>query len=138
MQSGRLKKRLVLQSKTESQDEYGAPIISWTTEATVWGSLLPLRGQELFAQQQLQPETKVRVVIRYYAGIDSTWRIVHGGKYYDIESIINENKRNRTLTIMCREGVSEDVGPVVGGNALLLESGSYLLLESGDKLLLEA
>ena len=136
MRSGRLKKRLILQSKAETRDSYGATLITWTTEVTVWGSLLPLRGQELFAQQQIKPETAVRAIIRYYSGVDSTWRISHGGKFYDIETVVNENKRNRTLTLMCRQGVSE-TGADTPAGYLLLEDGFQLLLESTGSLLLE-
>ena len=135
MRAGRLKKRLILQSKAETRDSYGSTLITWTTEATVWGSLLPLRGQEMFAQQQIKPQTAVRAIIRYYSRVDSTWRISHGGKFYDIETVINENKRNRTLTLMCRQGVSETGAAT--SSYLLLEDGFQLLLESTGSLLLE-
>ena len=136
IRAGRLRHRLVLQSKTYTRDSYGAAIVGWTTEATVWGSLEPLTARELFAQQQIQPEARVRVVLRYYSGLDASWRITHGGLYYDIVEVINKDMRNAMLTLLCREGVSEDVG-ATGSSFLLLESGDYLLLESGDKLILE-
>jgi len=138
LRAGRLRHRLVLQSKTYTDDAYGSDsIVGWTTEATVWGAIEPLSGRELFAQEQIQAEAQVRIVIRYRGSIDTTWRITNGGLYYDIVSIINHDTRDRMLTILCRQGVSEEVG-TTGESFLLLEDGSYLLLESGDKLILES
>ena len=138
MRAGRLRHRLTLQSKTYTANAYGEQEVSWVTQGTVWGAIEPLSGREYFAQGQLQSEAKVRVVIRYDSSIDTTYRIKHGGLYYDIEDIVNHDLRNRMMTIMCREGVSEDTGPEVGLSNLLLEDGNALLLESGYNLLLES
>jgi len=137
MQAGRLRKRLILQSKEETRDSYGAALITWTTEGTVWGAIEPLSGKEYFSQQAVQAEAQVRIVIRYYSGVLPSWRVSHGGLYYDILDVLNHDTRNRQLTLMCRQGVSE-TGADTPTGALLLEDGFYLLLESGDKLLLES
>ena len=139
MRAGRLRHRLVLQSKTYTRDSYGGAIVGWTTEATVWGAIEPLSGRELFAQQQVQPEAQVRIVLRYYSGLDTTWRVTNGGLYYDIVEVINRDMRNEMLTLLCRQGVSQDVGDVDADviDDLLLESGDFILLESGDNILLE-
>ena len=108
MRAGRLRHRLVLQSKTETRDAYGASIITWTTQDTVWGAIEPLSGREYLAQRQVQSEAKVRIVIRYHSTIDETWRVSHGGLYYDIVDVLNENTRDRQIILMCRQGVSED------------------------------
>ena len=136
MRSGRLRNRLVLQSKTYTTDSYGAQIVGWSTQATVWGAIEPLSGKEYLAQQQIQSEIMVRIVIRYRSDITTAWRITNDGLYYDIENILNENSRDRMLTIYCRQGVSEDVG--LTPSILLLESGDQLLLESSGSLILES
>jgi len=112
IRAGRLRHRLTLQSKTESRDSYGASIIGWTTQRTVWGAIEPLSGRELFSQQQSQPEAQVKILIRYTESIDTTWRISHGGKYYDIVAVINHDESNKAITLLCRQGVSEHVGSV--------------------------
>ena len=137
MRAGRLRHRLQLQSKSVTRDSYGAGIVAWTTEATVWGAIEPLSGREYFAQAQMQAEAKVRIVIRYNSSIDETWRIVHGSTYYDIVDVLNHDQRNYMQTIMCREGVSEDTSTSTTPAFLLLETGDYLLLETGDKLTLD-
>lgn len=142
MRAGRLRHRLVLQSRQDTRDAYGASIPGWLTETTVWGSIEPLSGREWLAQQQIQSEVAVRIVIRYNGSIDTSWRVKNDGLYYDIENVINENNRDRMLTLMCRQGVSEDYGDedVSGAVAddLLLETGDFFLIETGDNLLLEA
>ena len=138
MRSGRLRSRLVLQSKTYTTNAYGEQVVGWSTEATVWGAIEPLSGKEFLAQQQIQAETMVRIVLRYRSDITTAWRITNDGLYYDVVDILNDGGRNRTLTIHCRQGVSEDVGTTASAGSLLLEAGDYILLESGDQLLLES
>jgi SPP1 family predicted phage head-tail adaptor len=138
MRSGRLRHRLILQQRdNDTRNAYGESVPGWTTTATVWGAIEPLSGKEYLAQQQIQSEVSVRIVMRYYAGVDPTWRIKNDGLYYDIISVIDHDLRGRMMTLMCREGVSDDTG-TDSADALLLQSGSYLLLESGSNLLLES
>lgn len=136
MRAGRLRHRLTLQSKTYTANAYGEQVVTWSDEATVWGAIEPLSGREYFAQSQIQAEATVRIVIRYYSTIDETWRVKHGGLYYNIVDVLNHDLRNRMMTLMCRQGVSDDQADA-GASYLLLETGDKLLLESGDGLLLE-
>jgi len=110
MRSGRLRDRLVLQSPSNTRDSYGASVPGWYTEGTVWGSIEVLSGREYFSQQSVQAEAEVRIVMRYNSSIDETWRITNGGLYYAIVSVINNDTRDRMMTIMCREGVADDYG----------------------------
>jgi SPP1 family predicted phage head-tail adaptor len=108
MRAGRLRHRLILQSKVETRGAAGGVTTTWETQATVWGGIEPLSGREYTAIQQTQNEATVRIVIRYQSSIDETWRVLNGGLAYAIQSIINENTRDRMLTLMCLEGVKED------------------------------
>ena len=108
MRAGRLRQRLTLQSKSETRDAYGAAIISWSDEATLWGAIEPLSGKEYLAQDSIQSEAKVRIVIRYYSGVATTWRVKHGGLFYDIKDVMNLDTRNRQMTLMTSQGVTDD------------------------------
>lgn len=136
MRAGRLRHRLVLQSKTLTSNAYGEQIVTWSDEDTVWGAIEPVGGREYFAQDQTQAEARVRIVIRYHSTIDETWRVKNGGLYYNVVSVINHDMRDRMITLMCREGVSDDQADA-GASYLLLETGDQLLLESSGSLLLE-
>ena len=140
MRAGRLRHRGVLQSKTETLGTAGGVTTTLTTEATVWCGIEPLSVKEFIAIDQTQNEAQVRIVLRYYTGLDETWRVVNDGLAYSIQSVINENSRDRMLTLLCSEGVREaaDLPTEVGGY-LLLEDGFQLLLEDGSgSLLLES
>ena len=136
MRAGRLRHRLTLQSKVYTANSYGEQVVTWADEATVWGAIEPLSGREYFAQQEIQAEAKVRITIRYYSGVDETWRVKHGSTYYNIVDALKHNEIKRTITLMCREGVSDDQADA-GASYLLLESGDQLLLESSGSLILE-
>jgi len=107
MRAGRLRHQLILQSQTETRDATGGVTITWTTQDTVFGGVEPLSGREYTAIQQTQNEATVRIIIRYHSTIEESWRVLHEGKAYAIQSIINENTRDRQLILMCLEGVKE-------------------------------
>ena len=107
MRSGRLRHRLILQNKVETRDAYGAATITWATQTTVWGAIEPLSGTEYQSQAQIEAEAKVRIVMRYYSGINETWRVVNDNRAYSILSVINHDDRNRMLTLMCLQGVKD-------------------------------
>jgi SPP1 family predicted phage head-tail adaptor len=108
MRAGRLRHRLILQSQVETRDPTGGVTITYKTQATVWGGIEPLSGREYTAIQQTQNEASVRIIMRYHSGIDESWRVVNDGRYYAIQSIINENDRDRQLILMCLQGVKEE------------------------------
>ena len=139
MRSGRLRHRGVLQSKTETRDTTGGITTTWATESTVWCGIEPLSVKEFISIDQTQNEAQVRIVLRYYSGLNENWRVVNDGLAYSIKSVINENSRDRMLTLLCSEGVREAADlPTEGAGFLLLEDGFQLLLEDGSgSLLLE-
>ena len=65
MRAGFLRHRLALKTKTVSRDTFGEEDVTWTTSATVWGSVEPLRGREYMEARQGQADVSHRVVIRY-------------------------------------------------------------------------
>jgi SPP1 family predicted phage head-tail adaptor len=108
MRAGRLRHQLILQSQVETRDPTGGVTITWQTQDTVFGGIEPLSGREYTAIQQTQNEASVRIIMRYHSTIEASWRVLNEGKSYAIQSIINENTRDRQLILMCLEGVKED------------------------------
>ncbi len=105
MQAGRLRHRIELQSATETRNEYGEATASWSTYATVWAAVEPLRGAERYSAQQAQAEEITRVVIRFRDDVSPKHRVKYGGRYLYINSVINPRERSRTLELMCTEAV---------------------------------
>ena len=124
MRAGRLRHRLTLQSRTETRSATGSVTTAWATEGTVWGAIEPISGKEYLALAQTQNETAVRIVLRYYSGLDESWRVVSGGKAYSIQSLINTDERDHTITLMCSQGVAEQHSlPTIDDAAFVVNSG---------------
>jgi len=103
MESGRLRHRVIIEQVARSADALGEGAETWTTYATLWANIEPLRGREFFAAQAANSEVTARITMRYRAGISPKWRIKHGTAVYRIIEILNIGMRNRELQFMVSE-----------------------------------
>jgi SPP1 family predicted phage head-tail adaptor len=103
MQAGKLRTRLTIQNAMTLIDPYGESLKTWTTLATVWGSVEPLRMQEYFEAQQTQAKATHRIEIRYLPGVLPTQRIVMGSRIFEITAVLNPQERNARLQILAVE-----------------------------------
>ena len=107
MRAGFLRHRLALKAKSVSRDTFGEEDVTWTTSATVWGSVEPLRGREYMEARQGQADVSHRVVIRYRTGVVPTMRVyLEDGRALEIDGVINRLERDEMLELMCRELVN--------------------------------
>lgn len=103
MRIGKLRHRVELKSLSQSQNEFGEPVDTWSTFATVWASVEPLRGRELLLAQQANSEVTIRVRVRYNSSIDPTDRVVIGSRILEILSVIDSEERNWQQELLCKE-----------------------------------
>ncbi len=103
MNAGRLRHRIRIQTPTAARNGYGEQIITWTTLATVWAAVEPLRGRELYDAEQVQAEISHRVRIRPYPGVTPQMRVLFDSRVLMIETVINVEERGRDMQLMCRE-----------------------------------
>ncbi len=103
MRAGKLRHRIAIQSATETLDEYRQATKAWATETTVWGSIEPLTGRELFDAAQVNPEINLRVRLRYYAALTTKKRLQFGDRNFGIYSIANADEMNREMIVLCTE-----------------------------------
>lgn len=87
MRAGRLDRRIQIQTLTVTRDAHGGQLQTWTTLATVWAQVIPMRGKELFEAAQFQPGAEVKFVIRYRDDFDEKARIIYDGANFDIVHI---------------------------------------------------
>ncbi|WP_420492557.1 phage head closure protein [Azorhizophilus paspali] len=85
MAAGRLRHRVDIQARQQTQDPFTGEIIdNWVT---IWPSVPaavePLSAREFIAAQAVQSEVSARITIRYRDGLDASMRIVHRGKIYN-------------------------------------------------------
>ena len=87
MQAGRLNRRCLLQSPSQSVDEIGQPIPGWTDVATVWADIRMKSGLEAIKAGASVSVVQASIRVRYRAGINAGMRIVHNLTAYNITAV---------------------------------------------------
>ena len=108
MRAGLLRNRIELQEKLETRDPSGGTTREWVTKRTVWAQILPLRGQERFEAQQVEGRTTMKIRIRWYSPLDSTWRAKKGSRIFNIVSVLNITEGRFTHELHCTETLDEE------------------------------
>lgn len=100
-----MRDRITIQSPSTTRDATGGVTDAWTDVVTIWANVDPLTGRELEEAQKQWGEVTYQIDIRYYAGLDSTMRVldIRSGAYYDIRAVLDLNHRRRKIQLMCRE-----------------------------------
>ena len=105
MRAGRLRHVITIEQSTKTDNTLGEPIETWATFKQVRAQITPINGKEYFAASQIQSTVSHKVKIRYTSGITTDMRINFNGRYFDIESIINFQERNKEIEMMVTESV---------------------------------
>ena len=100
MNIGRLDKRIEIQKRSVSTDEWNHSVITYATEQTVWAPVNFRAGRETQTAEQRVNVDRVFFTIRQYSGINVMDRVKYAGNYYDIESIetIGRGRGHRLIT----------------------------------------
>jgi SPP1 family predicted phage head-tail adaptor len=104
--AGPLDKKIVLQHSVQTVDDFGGTVDTWTTYATPWARVRPLKGRELIAAKAAQSEVTTRIEMRYRPDVTTDDRIVYGGKYYNISAVIDPEEKHEELQIMATTGLN--------------------------------
>jgi len=102
MNSGRLRERITVQKRVQSQDEFGQPIDTWQDYIGLYADVVSLTGREFFQAKAVGSDITTRIMTRYYPGIKTDQRILCRENTYDIEAVLPDRLRTR-LEIVCRE-----------------------------------
>ena len=105
MRIGPLRERVAIQSQAVSQDAYGQPSGSWSTDKTVWASVEPISGREFIDSGQVQANVTHRVRMRYRSDVTVTpaKQLIHNSRTLNIVRVINHRELNHALEILCEE-----------------------------------
>lgn len=100
---GRLNQQIALQSFTESVNGYGERVETWSTAATVWAQVeyQVTRSNETEQAGQEQAVQAVVFTIRDRT-VDEKYRVVYGGRTYDITGIAKSNDR-QFVALTCKQ-----------------------------------
>ena len=100
---GSLRHVVQVQSRTISRDDYGGAQQTWATIATRFAKVEPLSGRELWRAQGVTPEATHRVVMRYMEAVTAKCRLVHKGKVFQIESVLDVDELRNIMVLICKE-----------------------------------
>lgn len=96
----------IIADESDTLDADGHKMANEQAVGRVWGSVEPLRGNELWRAQQVQPEVALRVRMRYRMGMTSTRRLIDEcceNAEYDVLQVIDVGGRKRELELLCKE-----------------------------------
>jgi SPP1 family predicted phage head-tail adaptor len=109
MQAGRLRHRVQIQSKPANQqdrDPAGGVAEVWTTEATRWAAVEPLRGKELLEAHMVDGRLTHKVTMRHYEGLTAAHRLLFGTRVLNVlMPPMNPEERGIETTTLCMEDV---------------------------------
>lgn len=109
MNPGLFNKRITFQKYVSGTDQDGFPTESWQDYKTVWAIVKTLQGREFYQAAAVQAENTTRFIIRYTKGINTNMRVVYkDDRIFNIQSIINDDEANKTLTIIAKEMIASD------------------------------
>jgi SPP1 family predicted phage head-tail adaptor len=103
MRAGRLDRKVTLQRLSVAQTGSGAAKHAYTDVATVWAAVEPLKGEEFHEAAKTVSAVTHRLLLRYRADVEPTWRILYGLRRFAISAVLNSGEGRRELQLMCRE-----------------------------------
>ena len=84
---------MTIEQPSESRNAYGESVRSWSTLATVWASVRPMRGDESFAAGREVAEREAVFRIRYRGDVTPAMRLDYDGAKWDILHIAEIGRR---------------------------------------------
>ena len=106
--AGLLRNRIEIQEQSSEQDEFGGLSSVFDTILTADAAINPLSGKETLIGSLVRDETTHEIRLRYYAPLVNykTKRIKYGERIFLITQVLNDNERNRSMTLRCTEYVA--------------------------------
>lgn len=109
MKAGLLRHLVVIEKYTETRDAVGGVIKGYVEFAQAWASIQPMLGREHFTEQRVSTEQTHRINMRYIPGVESTMRLTHNGRTFEIIGApINYMEKNTYLTFNVKELYDHD------------------------------
>ena len=109
IKTGDLRNRITIQQKSATTDAIGGESVSWNTFSTVWGMVIPYKGNEALFAEVPRSVMYHKVVIRYIDGLDASMRLQFTvgaqTKTLQIKTInVPNNQYRNFIEMLCEEG----------------------------------
>ena len=108
MALGKMQHSLTIQAQSRSNDDGGGVRRTYSTLATVWGSIEPTGGNLSTFGDQIEGRVTHKIKIRYRSNITTKHRLNYSAqsKIFKILRILNVGSRDKFLEMLCEEGVA--------------------------------
>ena len=111
MRAGALRHQITIEEATETQDDDGHNIQTWSTFATVWGEFVVMKGSVGVGDENIQgdrpiAESNQQLRIRHLSGLTPKMRVSFDSRNFNIRSIVNTGERGREMMLRVTEQVS--------------------------------
>tara|TARA_Y100000361_G_C11148866_1_gene339779 strand:+ start:459 stop:785 length:327 start_codon:yes stop_codon:yes gene_type:complete len=104
MRIGKLDRKITIQFRSISQNDYGEAVASFSSSASVWAMIeTKARGKESIKNGIETSQQGVSFLIRFSTDVDDVTagdRVLYNSQFYDIESV-QEVGRNLSLRLIC-------------------------------------
>lgn len=100
---GSMRERITIQTKTETQDDAGQPVVTWANYLVNEPcEYRPTSGGETLRGRQVEEGTKAVFTVRYRDGYSADQQIVHNGSIYGITYVkpVEGGRRYIELIVM--------------------------------------
>jgi len=101
---GRLREPVTIQRATETVNNIGEVVQTWSTYVERWASVEGLSGREVLQSGQQQTEVTHRVRLRYVDGMTQQMRLSWRGRILEITSLLEHNNRTEH-ELLCVEAI---------------------------------
>lgn len=103
LNAGDLDTQVVIQSRSETDDDGGGQAITWSDGPTVNASIASPNGAETILAQGLEAGISHVVRIRYRTGVTAKNRLTYGSRVFPIHAVIDVDERHEQLVLYCSE-----------------------------------
>ena len=102
LDAGKLDRRIEIQETTQTFDDLGQPVDSWSEVVTVWAAKEIKGGREYFGAAQVNAEVVARYRIRNRSGIEPKMRVVDGTDIFEIEAVLTVSQYQGELHLLVK------------------------------------
>lgn len=106
MRAGRLRHRAELQSQQETSDGAGGVTLSWVKDRDLWCRISPTSGVQQMESMRRDSSIDHEITARWNDDLTTQKRIVHKGRFFNIEAVTNPDGKEREAHIIASSGVA--------------------------------
>lgn len=102
---GRLDRKILIQSQSVSQGDFGEVSESFSTAHTVWAMVKELKGSESDLKDKQVGKKKVQFTIRHIDNLNIRMRVSYDSRVFDIEDIEHGHANRDDMIILHTEEI---------------------------------